>query len=137
MANCSARLIRSWITIALLSLAGCGESDWGYLDGTVKLNGQPVGPGTISLEPTGGERAGAIARFGEDGKFTVTSARRKEGAPTGEYRVLIHGGQDFGEENAGPRPASKIPARYSSPQSSDLSVTIEPGKKTVDFDLKP
>jgi hypothetical protein len=137
MVNCSLRLTSVVHVVAVLILAGCGGSDWGYLEGTVKLNGQPVGPGTISLEPITGEGAGAIARFGADGKYKVTSARRKEGAPTGEYRVLIHGGESFGEEQVGARPATQIPARYSKPQTSDLTVTIESGNKSVDFDLKP
>ncbi len=98
MVNCSLRFTSVVPVVAVLALAGCGGSDWGYLEGTVKLNGQPVGPGTVTLEPITGEGAGAIARFGEDGKYKVTSARRKEGAPTGEYRVLIHGGESFGEE---------------------------------------
>jgi hypothetical protein len=123
--------------IFLLVVSGCGAADWGYLDGTVRLNGQPVGPGTLTLEPVEGDRAGAIASFGEDGKFSIRSARRKEGAPTGEYRVLVYGGESFGEEQTGPRPKSKIPLRYSSPSTTDLTVTIEPGNQTVEFDLKP
>jgi hypothetical protein len=121
----------------LLLVTGCGKGDRGYLSGTVLLDGQPVGPGTISLEPIEGDRAGATASFAEDGKYTVMSAGRKEGAAVGEYRVLIYGGDAFGEEQTGPRPPSKIPARYSNPQTSDLTVTIEPENKTVDFNLKP
>jgi hypothetical protein len=123
--------------LAILLIGGCGKGDWGYLSGTVKLNGQPVGPGTITFEPTDSERAGSFASFGEDGQYTVISAGRKEGARVGEYRVLIQGGSTFGEETVGPRPASKIPARYANPTTSDLKVTIESGSKTVDFDLQP
>ncbi len=126
------------IAIAGLSLtAGCGKSDWGYLKGTVLLNGQPVGPGMISLEPTDGVRAGAMAVVGEDGKYSVISSGRKDGAHTGEYKVTIQGGEDFGEENSGPRPKSNIPARYANSATSDLTVTIEPGAKDYDFQLKP
>jgi hypothetical protein len=120
-----------------LTFAGCGGGDWGYLEGTVLLNGQPVGPGTITLQPVNRERPGAIAQFGEDGKFQVMSSGRKEGARTGEYIVTIRGGQNLSEESAGPPPPSKIPARYNSSQTSDLKVTIESGKNSVDFELKP
>jgi hypothetical protein len=138
MVNCNAmRHLAIGAATALLMVTGCGKGDRGLLSGTVLLNGQPVGPGTISLEPLDGDRAGAIASFGEDGKYTVMSAGRKEGAPVGEYRVLIYGGEGFGEENAGPRPKSKIPARYGNPQTSDLKVTIKPGNQDFDFDLKP
>jgi hypothetical protein len=119
------------------TLAGCGGEGRGYLDGVVKLNGQPVGPGTISLEPVEGKHAGAMASFGEDGRYSIVSAGRKEGAPPGEYRVLIHGGADFGTETGAPQPASKIPARYSQPSTSDLKITLQPGRQSHDFDLKP
>jgi len=117
-------------------LAGCARDDWGYLSGTVQLNGEPVGPGSIMLEPVDGLHAGAVGAFGEDGKYTIQSAGRKEGARTGEYNVTIHG-PGFTEEGAGSPPASKIPARYGNPSTSGLKVTIEPGNKTVDFDLEP
>jgi hypothetical protein len=96
-----------------------------------------VGPGTITFEPVDGDKAGAVASFGEDGKYSVRSAGRKEGAPVGEYRVAIHGGEGFGEEVAGPPPPSKIPSRYSRPATSNVTVTIEPGTNAVDFDLQP
>jgi hypothetical protein len=138
MGNCSnVRRYCGLAAAALLLVAGCGQGDWGYLEGTVLLNGQPVGPGTITFEPLDQDRAGAIAGFGEDGKYSVVSAGRKEGAKTGEYRVLIHGGEGFGEESSGSRPKSPIPARYAQPGTSDLKVTIEPGKQTFDFNLKP
>jgi len=138
MGNCSAARYAALSGAAiLLMIAGCGNSDWGYLEGTVRLNGEPVGPGTMTFEPVAGDKAGALASFGEDGKYSVRSAGRKEGAPIGEYRVAIIGGESFGEEVAGPRPPSKIPARYSQPATSNLTVTIEPGTKTMDFDLEP
>jgi hypothetical protein len=137
MINCSAWHFFGAAAILTLAVAGCGEQDRGYLIGTVLVNGEPAGPGTITFQPVEAERAGAMAFFGEDGKYEVMSAGREEGAAIGEYRVLIHGGEDFGAEDTAPRPPSKIPPRYSNPRGSDLTVTIEPGTKTVDFDLKP
>jgi hypothetical protein len=128
---------RTGIGLLVLLATGCGQSDWGQLSGTVLLNGQPVGPGTITLEPVSADRAGAIASFAADGKYTVMSAGRKEGAPVGEYQVMIHGGDSFGEETVGPKPKSAIPPRYANPNTSDLKVTIEGGENTFDFNLKP
>jgi hypothetical protein len=136
MANYNALPLAACVAVAIL-FVGCGSQDWGYLNGTVTLNGQPVGPGTITFEPVNADRSGSMASFSADGKYSVISAGRKEGAKVGEYRVLIQGGESFGAEEAGPRPASKIRPRYANPNTSDLTVTIEPGTKTVDFDLKP
>jgi hypothetical protein len=116
--------------------AGCSQNDWGTLEGRVQLNGAPVGPGTIMLEPVEGDRPGAMATFGEEGEYTVMSAGRKEGAPAGEYRVTIHGG-DALSEDANPRAKSNIPPKYAQPDLSLLTVKIEPGDNTQDFNLEP
>lgn len=121
----------------LFSAIGCGKQDWGYLSGTVKLNGQPVGPGTLQLQPIDATHAGAMASFGDNGNYSVFSSGRKDGAHTGEYKVIVTGGEDFGLEDSGPKPKSNIPARYSNPDTTELKVTIEPGKKNFDFELKP
>ena len=121
---------------AVLTIPGCGKSDWGQLNGTVLLNGQPVGPGMISLTAVDG-KTGASAFFGADGKYKVISSGRKDGARVGEYVVSIQGGENLGEENSGPRPKSNIPTRYANSDTSQLKVTIERGAKTTDFDLKP
>jgi hypothetical protein len=123
--------------LAMLAVVvGCGKKEWGHLTGTVSLNGQPIGPGVISFEPIDGQRAGAVARIEDDGKYKVISARSKEGARTGEYRVTIHSSlKDFGFEDKGSRPAP-IPSKYADPKTSGLTATIEPGEKTLDFELK-
>lgn len=116
-------------------VGGCGASDRGYVTGTVRLNGQPIGPGTINLQSTS-DGPGAIAQFGEDGKFKVTSSGKKEGANVGEYSVTIHG-ESFGDEVVDPKAKSIIPARYANAATSQLTLKVEPGMKEVNFDLKP
>ena len=132
----------SWITTIvvatsfLLFATGCTQSDWGTLDGVVQLNGAAVGPGTIMLKPIDGDRAGAMAMFGADGVYSVMSAGRKAGAPAGEYQVTIHGEDALGE-GANPQAKSSIPSRYADAGISGLTVRIEPGENTQDFQLEP
>ena len=125
------------VMLAIVAVIGCGDQDRGFLTGTVTLNGQPVGPGTLTLRPVNSAGAGAMALFGEDGKYEVMTSGREKGAPVGEYRVFIQGGEDFGAEQEGPPPESEIPVRYNTPDGSDLTVTIEPGNHTHDFELQP
>lgn len=122
--------------LAVLTIVGCGSGDRGYLTGTVSLDGTPVGPGTITFDPVSETTPGAMASFGEDGRYTVFSSGRKEGAVPGEYRVRIHGGEEFGTEGEAPV-ETKIPARYGQPGSTELTVIIEPGQNTRDFELTP
>lgn len=135
--NFSGRRTKAGLAVVLLLSAGCGQSDWGTLEGTVLLNGEPIGPGAISLEPVNEARAGALAKFGSDGKYAIQSSGRKPGAPIGEYRVFIRGGENLSAETDGPPPQSNIPPRYGALSGSDLTVTIEPGANTKDFDLQP
>jgi hypothetical protein len=124
------------IAIAALLMSGCGKSDWGYMSGKVLLNGQPIGPGMISLESADGQHAGAMGLIANDGTYKITSARKKEGAAVGEYRVTIHPNLgDFGFEQTGKRAA--IPVRYGKADTSGLFVSVEPGTKQFDFELKP
>jgi hypothetical protein len=77
-----------------------------------------------------------MGTFGEDGVYSVMSSGRKEGAPAGEYRVTILGG-DALSEGADPRPKTSIPPRYAQADLSNLTVKIEPGGNSQDFDLEP
>jgi hypothetical protein len=123
-------------SIGLFVVAGCGKSDWGYLEGTVLLNGKPIGPAVISLQPVDAQRAGGVGPVDEKGKYKVVSARKKEGAAVGDYRVTVHSKlSDFGFEQ--PAKKAAIPARYENPDTSGLTVKVEPGTKQFDIELKP
>ena len=128
--------------IGLLLIAGCVEKDWGYVTGTVTLNGQPIGPGSMMFEPmhpSSNTAPSAIAHFKEDGRYVLRSAGNREGAPVGEYRVLIHGRSEetFGDEQIDPEAASRIPGRYLNFRTGGLTATVIAGGNTIDFHLEP
>jgi hypothetical protein len=124
------------IGLSLAFVGGCGSSDWGEVTGTVRVNGQPVGPGSMNLEPVEPGKPGAVARFAEDGRYAVISSGNKKGAHVGEYRVSITGGV-AGDEIVDPHAKSQIPAKYGNSATSNLTLTVEPGSTTHDFDLIP
>ncbi len=72
-----------------------------------------------------------MATVDEEGRFTLSTYRKDDGAPAGEYAVSIvwlpPGYQGPIEK------ANKLPARYANPATSELKVTIEP----KDNDLAP
>lgn len=131
-------LLIAWVAL----VAGCGEKNWATVNGTVMVNGTPIGPGTIMFEPTGSgdprARSG-IGNFKEDGKYVVRSAGGRDGIPAGEYQVLIDGkpAESSGDEFVDPARITKIPAKYLNPSTSGLTASLEAGENTVDFDLKP
>jgi hypothetical protein len=123
-------------------LTGCGDKNWGTVTGTVTLKGAPVGPGSLMFEPANPESItapSAIGHFREDGKYALKSAGNREGAPTGEYFVMIHGRgeESFGDELIDPKHKSAIPAKYLNHRASGLKATVKPGENTIDFDLSP
>lgn len=120
---------------AMLSFVGCGDDQWGEIEGVVKLNGQPIGPGRMILMPATEQHGGSMGMVAENGRYTVLSPGRKPGAAVGDYLVGIQ--DDFDPEAIGPRPKAKFPAKYADPATSGLKVTIEPGTRTFDFELAP
>jgi hemoglobin len=92
--------------------------------GHVTYRGQPL-PGTITLTAKDGTVAsGAID---EDGAFKV------EAVKPGSYKVTVKGS---GDKDKDVRVPAKIPANYSDPRKTDLTVDVKEGKQTADFELK-
>jgi hypothetical protein len=126
----------------VVAIAGCGEKNWATVNGTVTVNGSPIGPGTIMFEPTGSAdpraRSG-IGNFKEDGKYSIRSAGGRDGVPAGQYTVLIDGkpAESSGDEHVVASTVTRIPAKYLNPATSGLTATLKEGENTVDFDLKP
>ena len=142
--NCpnSTRCVVAATLLSIVAVAGCSDKDRGYVTGTVTLGGTPVGPGSVMFEPIGPDNSttrAAVGHFKDDGKYVLKSAGNRAGAQVGEYQVTIHAGGEgaFGDEQTGSNQTSRIPDRYRDSRSSDLTATVEPGKQTIDSDLKP
>ncbi|PQO36837.1 hypothetical protein C5Y96_06635 [Blastopirellula marina] len=132
-------------------MLGCDSGpSLAQVTGTVTYQGKPLDKGTIVFEVSGTRSAfGTI----ENGQIVdVSTFKSGDGAPTGEARVAVNSYDDGGAsvqqaspdgQNA-PGGASRmvvgkslIPAKYSNPATSDLQVTIQPGKNVVELDLAP
>jgi hypothetical protein len=128
--------------LLVVSMFGCGGGNVGQVSGTISLNGQPVGPGSILFDPTGeenGSRLAAIGQVGADGKYSLVMAGNRPGAQVGKYRVTIrpNAGTLGDEDPVASTKNSAIHARYSNADTSGLTADVKPGSQTIDFDLKP
>ncbi|QDU28472.1 hypothetical protein ETAA8_35730 [Anatilimnocola aggregata] len=129
-----------WFALACISgLAGC-SSDVHPVEGLVvwKDNQQPAS-----------ELAGSLIQFelpdldmssrGQikaDGSFQLTTHQQNDGAPLGEHIVLII---EVGRQsiNGGSQLApGKIDTRYASPRTTDLKVTVTPGKNQPQLEVE-
>jgi hypothetical protein len=89
------RFFRLFLLTAVgAAAAGCSQSSdelpREVVSGTVTLDGQPLGDGTITFSPDGASPSGAVVGGGsqvKDGKFTIA---RDLGLVPGNYRVSVN-----------------------------------------------
>ena len=125
-----------WSMASLIGLIGCGNGDRGTVTGTITLNGQPIGPGTIRFQPVDFRNSkvpSGADRFAEDGKYELETGRGKQGLAPGEYLVIIDGATTGNERE--PAQKSNIPSTYLNPTASGLKAIVKVGHNQIDFDL--
>lgn len=129
--------MRNWnLTLGLALLAGtmgCGAAELptGVLVGKVTQKGEPINAGTVTLlnEETG---VGASAELDVSGTYRLAAVR------TGDYQVAIQPPPAPSPEEmaAGVKDKpSTIPEQYRDPQTSGLSVSVNSGENTADFEI--
>ncbi len=132
-------LVQGVVTLLLLISLGCSGGstvETGRVAGRITLEGQPVTEGMVYL--TAPERGiGASAPLGEDGRYAIPDP-----VEVGDYVVSIGiaPGPDPRPEDGPPQasaPPIDIPQKYRSERTTDLTVTVQKGSNTADFDLQP
>ncbi len=122
----------------LLLVAGCGRGGPEVVPvrGQITRGGGPwPQPGMIyftTVEPADGlpDRP-AYAQFDAQGNFRVTSFQPDDGLVPGRYRAAVECWQSAPQMSDPTPPVSYVPARFRSPQTSGLEVTVEPGERSV------
>jgi len=113
----------------LLLTVGCGRSDGpetGIVAGAVTFEGTPFSEGQVDFfsSSTGD---GAMVPLAADGTFAIDTPLR-----VGEYKVSVRPPSVIPGQ---PYPESRIPKKYQRPSTSGLTVIVEKGKNTCQFDL--
>lgn len=122
--------------LATLVVAGCGGPTFHRVEGTVKIDGQPIEDAAILFEPVAGGPA-AHGITGAGGRFSLKTVNTR-GVLAGDYRVaiikqVISGVRaDESLEPGGMRVTWLVPERYGSPATSGLTITV-PGES---YDLE-
>lgn len=127
---------------AILLLGGCSKGPVNKpvfpVSGQVVLDGKPVPYASITLfaQNVDGatERPNAVAD--KNGKFSLTTYSRDDGAPAGNYvavvearkQIVKNGDSDFGD--------NYLPARYGNAQSSDLKIEVRPEPNELALKLR-
>lgn len=122
------------LIVFLLALAGCGDGSTGEVNGSVKVDGQPVEEGAITFIPV-------------DGKTTTAGGSIKSGhysakVPVGVMKVEIRKPKITGYKKLYPTPDSQtrpvteesLPAKYN--EKTQLQLDVKPGANTKDWELQ-
>jgi hypothetical protein len=109
-------------------LLGCdsGGPKLSPVRGKVLHGGQPAEGATVVFQPKSGSTAAPPSGTVQaDGSFTLRTHPHGEGAPPGDYAVLVTWfpldarGQD--------NPKNKLPAKYGDPAQTPLTATVKEG----------
>lgn len=135
------------LSVLLLCYCGCSGSpkNVATVEGTVNLDGAPLGQADIMFFPDSGARASA-GTTDENGKYKLQYTRRYEGAVVGNHKVtisIVDQGDDGryddpgGKKNGGAKTRPKtLPRKYTDRDKTELSKTVESGSNTINFELK-
>ena len=130
------RTLHFFVAALMVVLAGCGGAAEKTCEvtGTVSFRGKTLSQGVVVLHPQQG-RPLEPASIGTDGVYRLE-------APAGEYRVSIislptlESVKELEETSAAPA-QSPIPGHYGNPDTSGISISVEPeGQKRFDFSMK-
>ena len=127
------------VAIAMLAFCGCGDSGSQRVPvfktaGKITFNNRPVDGAFLVLHPKAAAAADVprpTAHVQPDGSFEPTTFDSADGAPAGEYVVTVEWRKlinDRGEWVPGP---NLLPAKYSNPATSGVTVMVAEGKNEL------
>jgi hypothetical protein len=113
-------------SLALLAAScGGGGPTLHPVSGKVFFNGRPAEGAIVVLHPADPNGPKPSATAGADGSFTLSTHPHGEGAPAGDYAVVVTWFPPDAREVDNPR--NKLPARYADPAQSGLKATVQAG----------
>jgi len=132
-------LIASWFAaFSIFVFVGCAEDKHGIevypASGKVLVNGQPADGANVALFGISPELQGPGApvptgQTNAEGVFSLTSFESRDGAPAGEFKVTVIWPEPIppNVDQEMYQPKDRLNGKYSNPQTSKLTATIEPG----------
>ena len=145
---------RVWLVLsAVLFGLGCGGGPKGDISGKVTYLDKPLPSGSVTFLDSAGHAVGS-SPISTDGSYSIN------GVPVGPMKILVTTPADFSvnpkskggaakgkkpiksdpapSKSKGPPPIPPvaIPDKYSMPDRSDLTFTVQPGQQEFDIHLK-
>lgn len=117
----------AWLLIgsAICSLLGCGERKTATYPVVIKVaypDGAPIAQAQVVLMAVDGKTT-ARGTTGADGSCNLTTFEPNDGAVAGTHSVIVAQPPQMGDPDV-PYTGPRIANRFSSPETSDLKVTV-------------
>jgi hypothetical protein len=140
----SRRAVAVLAAAAVLGTGGCGkparpnELPVYPVKGRFTFKGEPMGYATVTFYPAGKPFADALksrATADANGLFELTTYELNDGAPAGEYEVILYWPVTPPDPNdlEAPNPPDKLKGAYTDPSKPKLKATVKPEPNTIDF----
>ncbi|HEX4414353.1 MAG TPA: hypothetical protein VH107_12040 [Lacipirellulaceae bacterium] len=126
------------VAAAIAVFVGCrGGSMESEVSGTVTLDGNKIGPGTIVFAPITAHGRPATGSIASDGTYKLETSR-DAGLALGSYRVAVSVRKMPENVKRGDRPPPGkllIPEKYEDDAKSGLQYDVSPGRNTINVEL--
>jgi hypothetical protein len=119
--------------LLLCFVAGCGSGRYPVNGRVTYEDGSPVEAGTVIGEATvDGKPVGVQGNIEQDGSFSLGGERAGDGAPAGNYRVIVMpvalGDMEMAE---GKQPA--VDGKYTQYETSGITLEVKPEKNVLNI----
>jgi hypothetical protein len=125
--------------LPLVALAGCsgGRLKTYPVTGQILYNGQPLKGVDVAFHPVDPKNDTGYpphATTDADGKFTLTTFLKNDGAPAGEFRVAVAFAVEAVEEGSdqSKKLTAQVPVKYHKAETSGLTVTVKAEPNVLD-----
>lgn len=125
-----------WVIAALISLAGCGRSEFARLSGKITLDGQPLPDANITFF-NDSDGPNGYGQVDSDGSY-VAKTGGQTGLKPGKYRIsaVAYQPEVIVSRAVAKTPKPITPARYINPDTSGFSYTLTDSGGSYDIELK-
>jgi hypothetical protein len=119
------------VVFALASFQGCGGEAWHAAtypaSGNVSINGKPPEGLVVELhsvgEPVDERQSRPWAVTDSEGNYELTTYQNADGAPAGEYAVVLRWPPSVNR----PSFADRLGGKFSNPDTSDIQISVTSG----------
>jgi hypothetical protein len=125
--------------LPLVALTGCsgGRLKTYPVTGQILYNGQPLKGVDVALHPVDPKNDAGYpphATTDADGKFTLTTFLKNDGAPAGEFRLAVAFAVEAVEEGSdqSKKLTAQVPVKYHKAETSGLTATVKPEPNALD-----